>query len=124
MVSPFGDVSYEKDIPIAPEASVSLATLAYFNVKSRKKYLLFFFSFFCLCHFLWSASLAPAPPPPPHPKAIRQDAKTLTCKRRRTKHPICAISSKGAALIDSTLVTFSNTRGDAVGEERLKSKYR
>lgn len=73
------------------------------HVKSRKKYLIFLrpLFFFCLCHFLWSGSLAPAfssPCPPPFLSRSRPSGcQTLTCKKQQTKHPICAISSKGAA---------------------------
>lgn len=65
-------MSYEKDIPIAPEASVSLATLAYFNVKSRKKYLLFFFLFFfpfLPLPLLVVGELGSRPAAPPQPKS-------------------------------------------------------
>lgn len=61
--------------------------------------------FFCFVLLFWLLFVyePPCPPPPPPPQAeaeaVRQGRQTLTCKQRRTKHPICAISRKGAALI-------------------------
>lgn len=84
-------------------------------------------SFFspCLCHFLWSVSLAAARLRAPahrlpHPKpSVRTPNPHLQAATNQTSN-LCYFFHR-SGLIDSTLVTFSNTQRDAVGENGCKA---
>lgn len=71
------------------------------NIWSSSDLFFFLFCFAVLATVRLRAPLpaASSPPPQAEAEAVRQGRQTLTCKQRRTKHPICAISRKGAALI-------------------------